>query len=84
MVTEKSIQEFREAGMLWFANSLLHVFGWAIVAETNDAGQPVRLYPARVKYRGFSPDLNDIGYSQVSQYMQNNADILLAESKEEN
>lgn len=65
MVAEKSIQEFREAGMLWLANSLLHVFGWAIVVEMDEAKRPLRLYPARVKFRGFSPECNDIGYSQV-------------------
>ena len=81
MVTEKGIKEFREAGMLWLINNLLHVFGWAIVVE-NENDNPVRMYPARVKFRGFDEKHNTEGYTKVSQYMYDNVEQLLKESKE--
>lgn len=49
----KSWQEFRATGMLWWVNRALHLFGWAIVVEVDDAGEVADAYPARVKFRGF-------------------------------
>ena len=78
MVNRKSLQEFRESGLLWFINSILHTFGWAIVIDL-DADI---MYPARVKYRGFSEELNDKGYRLVTQYMVSNATELLEETED--
>lgn len=78
MVEEKSVEEFRNSGLLWLANNLLHVFGWAIVIEYSIEEEP-RLYPARVKFRGFDGRYNDAGYKKVSQYMKDNAETLLSE-----
>ena len=49
-----SWNDFDSAGLLWFINSILHVFGYAI-ALTYDTktGKVIEAYPARVKYRGF-------------------------------
>lgn len=33
MVKKKTWQEFRKTGLLWFMNTILHAFGWAIVVE---------------------------------------------------
>ncbi|CQR73314.1 hypothetical protein SOV_50970 [Sporomusa ovata DSM 2662] len=81
MVSEKSIEEFRESGMLWLINNLLHIFGWAVVVET-DGDKVVRMYPARVKFRGFSEKSNTDGYISVSRYMNDNAEELLKEANE--
>ena len=32
----KEWNEFRQTGLLWFINSILHLFGWAIVLSYND------------------------------------------------
>jgi len=80
MVEEKDIQEFMDSGMLWLVNSFLHVFGWAIVAETGDDGKFVRLFPARVKFRGFSESNNADGYIKVSKFMKDHAEELLKEA----
>ena len=82
MVTEKSWDEFRDSGLLWFINTILHTFGWAIVGEM-DKGEIIRCYPARVKFRGFSEDRNTEGYKQLSDYMKQEADNLVSEAYDE-
>ncbi len=88
MITEKSWKEFREAGLLWWVNTILHTFGWAIVFEfktydkETDTGEIERVYPARVKFRGFDDKSVTQGYIAISEYMKNNVDELLKESKE--
>lgn len=80
MVTKKSWKEFRNSGMLWFVNMILHTFGWSIVCNIEN-DEIVEVYPARVKFRGFSQQLNTEGYIKMSQYMKENAETLLEESK---
>ena len=36
MLTKKSWNEFREVGLLWFVNRILHLFGWAICVDYDD------------------------------------------------
>jgi len=79
MVSKKTWKEFRETGLLFYMNQILHVFGWAIVVEVDDTGNIVNVYPARVKFRGFSTDAIDRGYTRVTQYLKNNVDELLSE-----
>lgn len=64
--------------MLWFTNTILHVFGWSIVIVV-DNNEVLKVYPAKVKFRGFSGDANDKGYRRVSQYLYENVDKLLEE-----
>jgi len=81
MVKEKSWKEFRSTGLLLIANQILHVFGWAIVCEFN--GEEVqRVYPARVKFRGFTDKTVSSAYEKVSKFMVDNSDELYDESKE--
>ncbi|QQP14997.1 hypothetical protein FJQ98_15880 [Lysinibacillus agricola] len=60
---------------------LLHTFGWAIVMEFEDE-EIKRVYPARVKFRGFDEDSNTDGYIKVSEYMKENVEQLAKEAKE--
>ncbi|MGG2053090.1 hypothetical protein ABFY48_01735 [Lysinibacillus pakistanensis] len=78
---EKSWEEFRDSGLLWWINMILHTFGWAIVVEIK-GNEIKRAYPARVKYRGFTEKDNSNGYIKVSEYIKGNADDILKESKE--
>lgn len=81
MINKMSWQEFRDSGMLWWINMILHTFGLAIVFDMeNDKIKDV--YPARVKFRGFGEKNNTEGYIKVSEYMNKNAGILFEESKE--
>ena len=78
MLEQKTGKEFRESGLLWFINTTLHMFGWAIVwnPDTDE------IYPARVKFRGFAEENNTAGYQKVSKYLKENIDELLKETSE--
>ena len=67
MISEKSWDEFRASGLLWWTNRFLHLFGWSLVVEIDDNTVPLgghpsiaenvtRVYPAHCKFRGFSVD----------------------------
>ena len=80
MINKKSWKEFRDGGLLWWINMILHTFGWAIVVKMEE-DKVVDVYPARVKYRGFGEKNNTEGYIKVSKYIKENADELLEESE---
>lgn len=82
MINKKSWKEFRDSGMLWWINMILHTFGWAIIVVIEDDRSVSSAYPARVRFRGFSEKNNTEGYQKISQYMKNNVDELLEESNE--
>lgn len=81
MINKKSWEEFRDSGMLWWINMILHTFGWAIIVEIED-GKVINTYPARVNFRGFGEKTNTDGYIKVSQYMKENANDLLGEAED--
>jgi hypothetical protein len=83
MVSEKKTwNEFREAGLLWWVNRALHLFGWAITLVQADDGTISDAYPARCKFRGFSQDSETQGFIKVSAYLKENGAQLLKEAKE--
>lgn len=82
-VKGKSWKEFRSTGLLLIINQLLHIFGWAIVMQTNDEGDVVNCFPARVKFRGFSNEDTSEAYLNISDYMEANASILKQEAQED-
>lgn len=82
MVERITWGEFRKNGFLWLTNMILHVFGLALVYEFDETGKLCEVYPARVKFRGFSEKFNSSGYNQVTQYMVENASALLDETEE--
>jgi hypothetical protein len=79
MVKKKSWSEFSSSGLLLIINQLLHIFGWALVFEF-DNGEVKAVFPARVKFRGFDNKDVEANYIKVSQYMKDNAEILLNEA----
>ena len=81
MVNKKEWKEFRECGLLWWINTMLHTFGWAIVVEVED-GIIINAYPCRVKFRGFDEKTNTKGYMDISKFMKENAEQLEKESRE--
>lgn len=83
-IKERSWKEFRESGLFWWINMLLHTFGWVIVVELNDDEEISRVFPAKTTYRGFSEASNTRGYENITNYMvQNSEELLKAFPKEE-
>lgn len=80
MINKKTWEEFRDSGMLWQINMILHIFGWSIVVELEDK-KIINAYPARVKFRGFSEENNTEGYRKVSKYMYENINEILEEAE---
>ena len=83
MVDKKTWQEFKDSGLLWWINMILHTFGWAIVVKLNNDGEITEAYPARTAFRGFSNKENSRGYIKVSEYMKDNSEKLLEEANNE-
>lgn len=83
MVNKKTWKEFRETGLLWFINTTLHLFGWAIVVEVEtETGEITNAYPARVKFRGFAEKNNAEGYIKISKYLKENIEEIEKEAFE--
>jgi hypothetical protein len=74
MVKRRTWYQFRKIGLLWWVNRILHMFGWAIVFQydNKNKGALVDVYPARVKYRGFTEKLETKGFKNVSRYLKKN------------
>ena len=72
-------KEFKESGMLWFVNSILHTFGMALTWDPKtDAIEPVI-----TKFRGFEEKYNDQGYRALTEYMRDNSLALMPDVTEE-
>lgn len=82
MVQERTWKEFQEAGLLWFANRILHLFGWAVVIVQEKDGSISKVYPARVKFRGFYRDLEAQGFQKLSNYLEANIKELTKEAND--
>lgn len=81
-VEKRTWEEFRSYGLLWWINTLLHVFGWSIVIELNEENEIIDSYPARVKYRGFDEKSNTKGYKNMTNYMLENSKNLIEDFNE--
>ena len=81
MIEKKTWEDFREQGLLWWINTILHLLGWAIVVDI-DKGVIVEVYPARVRFRGFGLKDTEDGYRKVTAFMKENAEQLLEEANE--
>lgn len=82
MVEPRSWDNFRESGMLFFINTLLHFVGWSIVVELEE-GKVVKAYPARVKFRGFDDESQTKGHRMVARWLAIHGATLLREAKDE-
>lgn len=76
--------EFRDTGMLWWANRALQVFGWVIVVNVDDeTGEVLGAEPRRSVWRGFSPESEARGFERVTAWMRENAEDLIREVSED-
>lgn len=82
MVEERSWDEFRDAGILWWINRILHTFGWAITMELDDDGRVSRVFPTRCKYRGFVRESEEAGFRKISKYLKEHISEIEDEANE--
>lgn len=82
MVVKQSWEKFRESGLLWWINMNLHIFGWSIIFELGENGKITKVYPARVRFRGFDQKTNTDNYKKVGNYMALMANQLKKESED--
>ena len=80
-ISKMSWEDFSKAGLLWFVNRILHVFGWAIVLEIEADGKVFNCYPARVTFRGFEVTDEEKNYEKVARFLRENAKELYDEAK---
>jgi len=85
-IEKKSWEEFRNTGLLWWVNRILHLFGWAIVvdADKDEKGnlKILDVYPARVKFRGFSRESEERNFKKLTKYLAKESETLLKEVEE--
>ena len=77
MLERRSINEFRNSGLLLLTNQFLHIFGWALVAEVDEKGNATELYPAYCKFRGFDNEDTDKAYEQITRHLEKRMPALL-------
>jgi len=84
MTEERTWDEFRKSGLLWWVNRTLHLFGWAIVVEVDETNEHVtRAYPARCKFRGFAEESETRGFRNLTNYMHTESEGLLSDLDKE-
>lgn len=81
MMIKKSWSDFQKSGLLWWINRTLHLFGWAIIFKHDDKGNIIDVYPERVKWRGFPPEIDDAGFKKVHNYLNDNLDNIMEETE---
>ncbi len=70
MIEKREWKEFQNAGLLWWVNRTLHLFGWAIVVEQEEDGTITKAYPARCKFRGFEESSEEEGFKRLTNHIE--------------
>jgi len=73
---KRSWSEFREVGLLWYVNRILHLFGWALKFQLVN-GEVVDVYPSKCKFRGFSEEVETTGFKSLTKHLSENMETLL-------
>lgn len=71
-IAEDSWDEFRKAGLMWWVNRQLHLFGWALCVDVNpdDPEKTLRAYPVKTTFRGFCADAEERGFKALTAYIE--------------
>lgn len=77
MIEKRSIEEFRNSGLLLLVNQFLHIFGWALVVEVDEDGKATNFYPKHCKFRGFDNRSTKKAYKMVTYHMKDRLPDLL-------
>lgn len=70
-------EEFRNSGLLWFVNRILHLFGRAICLdfEEDEKGNLTRVkkaYFARCRFRGFDEKTINNSFKNLTNFLETN------------
>lgn len=65
-------QKFCDSGLMWWINRQLHLFGWAIYRDLDEQGNIISIYPDQCDYKGFTEELEEKGFSKLTNYLVNN------------
>lgn len=79
MLQDMDINEFREHGFLILVNTILHAYGVALTFNPKRPEDGLR--PAFCKFRGFPEESMSRMYQGLSEYINENAERLVEESK---
>lgn len=77
MIQPASWKELQDAGLLWWINRTLHLFGWAIVFDVESDGTIIAVYPARVRFRGFPEADENEGWTKLTHHIDTEMPRLL-------
>jgi hypothetical protein len=84
MVKKITWKDFRECGLLWFVNRIIHLFGYAIVMEMDkDTGEITKVYPARCRFRGFTEDIETEGFKTLTAHIHRTIGMLKEDTESE-
>lgn len=78
-IEARTWNEFRESGMVYAANKVLHMFGWCLVFATDEQSGLQYCYPARTLYRSFALESECAGTQRLNQWMRDAAESLAKE-----
>ncbi len=82
MIHESSWQAFADAGLFWWVNRALHLFGWALCREVRPDGAITAVYPARCKFRGFDTQTESEGFTKLTHHLNQRMPELLEDVKD--
>jgi hypothetical protein len=82
MIDKRTWQEFSAAGLLWWANRILHLFGWAIVLQVESDGTISDVYPARCTFRGFVEETEHENFKKLSAYLKTHIEEIDKEAQD--
>lgn len=66
----KGWETFRDAGLLWWVNRILHTFGWAIVIAEEDDGSVLMAWPERYEAFGFPREVDEEKLDQFRDHIE--------------
>lgn len=75
-------KEFREAGLFWWINRSLHLFGWSLVYEADEKNNILNVYPARTNWRGFLSSTEEDGFVKLTNHINESMPQLLKDVNE--
>ena len=78
---QRSVNEFRDAGLLLLTNQFLHIFGWTLAVEIDDDGNVIKFYPAYCEFRGFDNEDTTKAYEQITKHLEKRMPELLKDLK---